>query len=663
MVDAAVSGSRYVIDMHGSALPALSGGESALRLVGIEGSEALSRLYRYTLDCVTPPDSSASLEELANLDLAGMIGHELTVSIAIDASTSSAAGARAIRQIGGIVTEAYFHGAGDRHCRYRLVVRPWLHLADHRTDYRIFQKQTVVEIVRSVFARYGWPCQLRLAARYPELVYQVQYGETDFAFAQRLMQEHGIYWFFEHANDTHVLVLADEPGVHRPSPFLRDGALSWHPDGSSTLQEYVNTFHVGDRVRPASWTSGDFNFETPHASLDVEAKAPGSPVLDPLQHYAWPGDHPDLEQGRRFAEVRMQEISARNERFHGSGPLRSIVCGTTFALEGYPQTRANRDYLVIEASLDVRATSGVSGSGECSLNCSFVVQPASSPFRPERDVPRPRTTGPQTAIVAGPAGEEIWTDQYGRVKLKFHWDRAPGSDDNASCWIRVAFPWAGNQYGSIAIPRVGSEVIVDFENGDPDRPIVTGSVYNAANMPPWPLPRDATRSGTLTRSTPNGQYATANAIRFDDQAGSEQLWIHAERDLLTEVERDEAHTVGASRSSSIGASDTTSIGGARTITVQGAEQHVVEGAQQTIVNGGQTLTVNGAQAVSVNGSQDISVSANVSVTAAAAMSFVCGASSIVMDSGGTVTISGVNVTVVGAATLVTVAPLTTLKSS
>ncbi|MCG5075671.1 type VI secretion system Vgr family protein [Paraburkholderia tagetis] len=661
MTDPAESCPQYVIEMRGQVLPTLSNGEPALRLISIEGTEALSCPFRYTLDCVTP-NYPEQFDELANLDLARMIGNELTVLIGIDALTSDGVGPRAVRQVSGVITEASFQGAGDRYCRYRLVIRPWLHFAEHRTDYRIFQRQTVVEIVRSVLSRYGWPCQLRLAARYPELVYQVQYGETDFAFVQRLTQEYGIYWFFEHANDTHLLVLADAPSAHHPSPFVRGGKLPYHPDASSTHQEYVNAFHVSGRLHAARWASGDFNFETPHASLGVEAKAADGHDRDPLQQYVWPGDHADAEQGHRFAEVRMQEILARNERHHGSGPMRSIVCGTTFALEHHPHTRANREYLVTEASFEARATAGASGTGHCNVACSFVVQPSGMPFRPQRDVPRPKTTGPQTAIVTGPAGQEIWTDQYGRVKIKFHWDRAPERDDNSSCWVRVAFPWAAGRYGSVAIPRIGSEVVVDFENGDPDRPIVIGCVYNAANMTPWPLPRNATQSGILTRSTPGGQYEMANAIRFEDQAGCEQLWIHAQRDLLTEVERDEVHAVEANRTRSTAANDTTNIGGVRVINVQGAEQHVVNGAQQTTINGGHTLTVNGGQAVAVNGTQSLSASANVSITAAAQMSFICGASSIVMDSGGTVTITGVNVSVAAAATLVTVAPLTNLKT-
>ncbi|KMZ12656.1 VgrG protein [Candidatus Burkholderia humilis] len=607
MMAPAESYPQYLISMYGQALPMLSNGEPALRLIGIEVSEALSILYRYTLDCVTSPDRPEHFDEIANLDLTSIIGNELTVSIVIEGADADRTGGRAVRQISGIITEARFQGAGDRYCRYRLIMQPWLHFTEHRTDYRIFQRQNVVEIVRNVLARYSWPCQLRFESSYSELVYQVQYGESDFAFAQRLMQEHGIYWFFEHASDTHLLILADAPGAHRPSPFVQTNALPCHADSSSAHQEYVNAFNVSNQIHSASWTSGDFNFETPHTMLEVEAKAHDPHAHDPLEEYVWPGDHPDTDQGRCFAEVRMQEISSRNERFHGDGPLRSIVCGTTFVLERHPHARANREYLVTEASLEMHAIAGTSDAGDqCTVACSFVVQPASLQFRPPHDVPRPKTTGPQTAIIAGPAGQEIWTDQYGRVKVKFHWDRAPGRDDNSSCWIRVAFPWATGQYGSVSIPRIGAEVIVDFENGDPDRPIIIGSVYNAANMPPWPLPRNA----TLTRSTSGGNYELANAIHFEDLMGCEQIWVHAQKDLLTEVENDEVHIVEANRMRSTAINDTTTIGGTRSITVQGVETHVVQASRTRSTTVNDTTSVGGARSITVQGMETHVVEAN-----------------------------------------------------
>ncbi|WP_447746874.1 type VI secretion system Vgr family protein [Pseudomonas nicosulfuronedens] len=634
-----------LISLEGKSLPMLSSGEPALRLVGIAGSEGISRLYRYLLDCVTPSRGKAGFEELANLDLAGLVGTELTVGIALE-KVSKNARAKGFRQISGVVTEAYFQGAGERNCRYRLVIEPWLHLAEHRTDFRIFQNQSVLCIVRSIVETYGWTCEFRLSSDYPDLIYQVQYGESDFAFAQRLMQEHGIYWFFEHADHTHYLVLVDAKGAHRASPFISSGVLPYHPDDSSTVQEYINSFHFGERIQASSWRSADFNFETPHTTLDVEARAARPHPRYPLQQYVWPGDHASFVQGQRFADIRMQELSARNERYQGAGPLRGILCGTTFGMEGHPRQRANQDYLVIEATLDVRVPAGVSGSGECQVACSFIVQPACMPFRPPLDIPKPRTAGPQTAVVTGPPGNDVWTDQYGRVKVRFHWDRAGESNQNSSCWIRVAFPWAGSQFGSVAIPRVGSEVIVDFENGDPDRPIITGSVYNAANMPPWSLPENSSQSGTCTRSTPGGEYELSNAIRFEDKAGAEQVWLHAQRNLLTDVGNDEIHSVAANRARNTGGNETTSIGGERSIVVQGGEQH----------------TVSGARTVSVEGSQNLSVGSTLSFAVGSQLSFVCGASSIVMNAGGAVTISGVDVTVVAAGTLVTQAPMTNLKS-
>jgi type VI secretion system secreted protein VgrG len=659
------------LTISGPAIPLSTGGAPVLQLRALHGSETVSTIYTYVLDCVSASD--LMMDDAANLDLKSLIGKELTVTIQLDGMGSFVPGmtglsgpsniGKGIREISGIVTEARYVGQSTRQGQYRLLLQPWIRLADQQSNYRIFQNKTVVEIVDQVLGFYMFSWDKRLSAEYKSLAYQVQYGETDFAFVQRLMQEHGIYWFYEHSNGIHRMVLVDQLGAHKPVDSEAYQTLSYYPPGHKIDREYIDTFDASESIQSGRWTTGDFNFKKPKARLEAENALPRDTQYNELEHYEWPGDYSDLDAGEEFAQIRMQEIHAHGSRAWGGGNLRDVVCGTTFTLHGYPQKDANREYLVLGATFVASELGESTGAGEFHVRSTFVVQPATVVFRPPRTIQKPRTRGPQTATVTGPEGHEIWTDQYGRVKLKFHWDRSPVRDQNSSCWVRVSYPWAGNNYGTISIPRVGSEVIVDFENGDPDRPIIIGRVYNGSNMPPWTLPDNATQSGTLSRSSEGGGYGTANAIRFEDKKGQEQLWIHAERDLLIEVERDEVHAVQMNRTRSTGADDTTDIAGVRTVKVQGVEQHVVNGAQQTTLNGGHSLTVNGGQTVSVNGSQSISATANVSVTAGAQMSFLCGASSIVMDSSGTVTISGINVSVIAAGTLTTAAPLTNLKSS
>ncbi|BFG73730.1 hypothetical protein PTKU46_17630 [Paraburkholderia terrae] len=569
------------ITLSGPALPVSALGEAALELTGVAGEEALSGIYAYTLPCRTPlamPESEA-----ANLDLQSMIGKELTVTIQLEGMGTFIAGMQGMagaanvgagtREISGIVTEARYVSQSERQSNYELVLRPWIWLADQRSDYRIFQRKTVVEIIEDVFCNYMYSYDLRLSGSYPVLDYQVQYGETDFYFIQRLMAEHGIYWFFEHSDTFHRMVLVDHLGAHRPVDSTAYQTLRYYPPGHRIDEEYIEAFDMSGALQSGRWTTNDYDFKRPLAGLIAQNELPQQTAHNDFERYEWPGDYTDREHGEQFARLRMEEVRAHGERASGSGNVRDVVCGTTFRLDGYPHQPANREYLVISAWFCATETGAASGAGEYSISSSFVVQPATTVFRPSRArYPKPRTSGPQTAIVTGPAGQEIWTDQYGRVKLGFHWDRSGVKDQNSSCWIRVSYPWAGGGFGGVNIPRVGTEVIVDFENGDPDRPIVVGRLYNAATMPPWDLPGNATQSGVLTRTSKNGGYTNANALRFEDKKGAEEVWIHAEKDMRVEVEHDESHTVEHDRVKTIENDETTTIGHDRTETVGNNEQ-------------------------------------------------------------------------------------------
>jgi type VI secretion system secreted protein VgrG len=347
------------------------------------------------------------------------------------------------------------------------------------------------------------------------------------------------------------MVLVDQLGAHKPVESAAYQTLSYYPPGHKIDKEYIDTFNAAQSIQSGRWTTNDFDFRQPRAQLEADNALPQDTAHNQLERYEWPGDYTDPKQGEQFARVRMEEVHSQSGRAWGSGNLRDVVCGTTFHLEGYPQDSANQEYLVIGAWLVATEPGEATGSGEYRISTSFYVQPATTVYRPPRDVPKPRTTGPQTAIVTGPKGSELWTDQYGRVKLKFHWDRSPVRDQSSSCWVRVSYPWAGSNFGGVNIPRIGTEVIVDFENGDPDRPIVVGRVYNAATMPPWDLPANATQSGMMSRSMKGGKE-NANGIRMEDKQGQEELWLQAEKDMRTEVENDELHTVGHDEQHKVG---------------------------------------------------------------------------------------------------------------
>ena len=599
------------LSVSGPALPELEGIASLLYLSAIRGAERLSTLYAYELWLTTPADPLLPVDVLANLDLKAMLGKELTVTIQLDGMGSFVAGmagqAGAVnlgagtREISGVVTAASYVDQLNRQSRYRVVLEPWFALARERTDYRIFQRKSVLDILREVFSLYLYSFEMRVGRTYKPLRYQVQYGESDFAFAQRLMEEHDITWFFEHSQGIHRMVLVDGPGAYRRVESVAYQTLAYYPPGQKIDREYVDHFEATERLRSGGWTTDDFDFEKPGATLTTQNSLPRDTAHNQLERYEWPGDYTETEDGRVFAQVRMEEIHAQGERAKGEGNLRNVVCGTTFVLTGHPMAIANREYLVIESELDVKETGQTTGFSAYAIRSKFIVQPSTTVFRPPRTIRKPRTRGPQTAIVTGPEGAEIWTNKNGEVTLKFHWDRSSVKDQNSSCWVRVSYPWAGSNFGGIHIPRVGTEVVVDFENGDPDRPIVTGRVYNAMTMPPWTLPAHATQSGILTRSTKGGGYGNANAIRFEDKKGAEQVWIQAERNLDAVIEADETHTVGHDRTKRIGHDETDHIGRHWKLSTGGYKFETVTLASVKSVGMGAMLNVGMAYNVNVGG--------------------------------------------------------------
>lgn len=608
-------GDNRMITVEGGAIPKQANGNLALRPMGIKGEEALSTAYAYQLDLVTPIDMEAN--EAANLDLEAMVGREVTVTIHLDGMSLSVAGIGSLanigagtRQISGIATGATLLEQQERNYIYRLVIEPWIVLAKRRSDYRIFQRKSVVEIIDEVLnSQYIYSYEKRLSQQYPALEYEVQYGESDYHFIQRLMERSGIYWFFEHSGGVHRMVLIDRIEAHRPVASEAYRVLPYYPPEQKINRESIDHFDITERIQSGSWVTDDFDFTRPQSKLTAQKAQPKQTPYNQLAIYEWPGNYMDLTQGGEYARIRMEDIRARSQHASGRGSLRNVVCGTTFTLSDYPHASANCEYLVIRAKLEAEERGETSNSGEFRFNTTFDVQPTSIPYRPERKTIPPRTKGPQTAIVTGPPGQEIWTDQYGRVKLKFHWDRSPTHDQNSSCWVRVSYPWAGSNFGGVNIPRVGTEVIVDFENGDPNRPIVTGRVYNAATMPPWQLPGNATQSGLISRSI-GGGIKNANALRFEDLAGLEEIWLQAERDMLTQIKNNEVHGVGANRSKNVGGNELSNISGTRTETVAGDEKIDLQANRDRSVGKDDKLNVQGEQKTTIKGNQHHEVQGN-----------------------------------------------------
>ncbi|MBY4799622.1 type VI secretion system tip protein VgrG [Burkholderia cepacia] len=690
-----------------------------LKFHTLDGSDELGRLFEFRIE---------ALADSHSLSLKDMLGKPVTVRIEQqDLST---------RYLNGIVARASLAGRrAERYYGYELIVRPWLWLATRRSDCRIFQNKTVPEIVQEVLSTYGFPIESHLAETYVPRDYCVQYNETDAAFVSRLMEFEGIYFWFRHAEDAHTLMLGDAMSSHTALPGYETIPYIARDRTAIADEERIDGWLPAQEVSVGRHQTTDYDYTKPRADLSSQKVDPRGHDHDSFASFEWPGGYRDDAPGAHYSRVRLEEQQAEHERASADTDVRGVAPGYLFTLERCPRADQNREYLIVRCQYRFQENAYASDQGAEAVvhQTMMLVQPSSLPYRSSRDTPRPRTNGPQTATVVGPPGEEIWTDQYGRVKLQFRWDRYGQSNQDSSCWVRVSSPWAGGGFGGVQIPRVGDEVVVDFLNGDPDEPIVTGRVYNGEKMPPWGLPGSATQSGLLSRSSPGGTTEHANAFRFEDKKGAEQLWMHAERNFDAETELDHSlsvgnnhtHTVGNdetmqvknNRQRSVGQNETVNIGQNRVAQIGANETHGVVGNRTRTVGqnetvtiaanrdatiggthtetvakaktetigeaktlnvgqmyqttsqdmktlvasahteeiGTRTSTIANAHTHTVGGEHTVNVGANhttnvqhqVLVNAGDQLALVCGMSSIVMKSDGTITIQGVNVASTG----------------
>lgn len=551
----ALTGSgTHNVTLSGSAVP-----DGMLLFASLGGTETVGELFTYSIKLKTPDILNLGyVSPAANLQLKPMVGKDLCVNIELDGGGK--------RYISGLVTAARVAGHQGRSVVYELRLEPWLKILTHTSDYKAFQNKNVVEILDEVLDEYPWPVEKRLVENYPTRAWQVQYGKTDFDFVQRLMQEWGIYWWFEHSENSHTLVLADAINVHKAcadSPLV-----CYYQKGLKLDKEFIHTITANESLRSGQWVLNDFDFMKPRSLLKSTVANPRETGLAEYEHYEWPGDYFTKSEGEMLTRIRMEEQRSPGSRVQGSGNIRTLMTGFTFSLENYPTAEVNREYLLVQTTLFIQDNAQHSGQEQhFSYSTSFELHPTSEVYRPQRTLSKPHTKGPQSAIVTGPAGQEIWTDKYGRVKVQFGWDRYGKNDENSSCWVRVSYPWAGKGFGGIQIPRIGQEVLVDFKNGDPDLPIIVGRTYNQDTMPPWGLPGAATQSGFYSH-TIGGGPTNANALRFEDKPGGEEVWLHAEKDQRIEVNNNESHWVGNNRLKVIDKTETAIIGEERSLTVQ-----------------------------------------------------------------------------------------------
>ena len=432
--------------------------------------------------------------EDGKVDFDKVIGHNVTLRLKV--------GQKATRYFNGFVSRFVQVANESAHASYRATIVPWLWFLTRTSDCRIFQEMSIPDIIEAVFKAHGFPdYKLKLSGSYAKREYCVQYRETDFNFVSRLMEQEGISYYFEHENGKHLLVLADSTSAHNAFPGY--GEITFHPfQQGADERETIHDWIMEKEVQPVASALQDFDFKKPKTSLLTNTNVTRKHGMAKFEIYDYPGEYVEHDDGQRLADVRLAELQTQYETLRGQASARGLAAGHVFALKNHPRAEQNRDYLITSVSLQVDAGEFTSGgtAGEF-FSCSFTCIDKVQQFRPERLTPKPIVQGPQTAIIVGASGEEIHTDKFGRVKVLFPWDRYSKADENSSCWIRVSQEWAGKKWGAIYLPRIGQEVIVEFLEGDPDRPIITGRVYNGEAMPPYDLPAEKTKSTLKSNSS------------------------------------------------------------------------------------------------------------------------------------------------------------------
>jgi type VI secretion system secreted protein VgrG len=622
-------------------------GKDVLMLREMRGVEAMSQPFEWDLEVVSTD---------GDVDPDNILGKTVSVGLTLPNGKK--------RFFHGFVSEFSIGGWLQNYHVYRAVVRPWYWLLTRTADCKIFQEMTVPQIFEDVVKQYKLTdYKLDLAGTYEPWDYCVQYRETDFNFLSRLLEQEGIYYYFTHEENKHTMVLTDDPGKHKTLAGY-EKVPYYAPGGKDTLRErdHLETWSWTKAVLPGTFATTDFDFEKPRKSLSGSDTIARKHQKADFEIFDYPAELSKLEasQSTLTAKIRIQELQTFYLLARGHGNAAGLGTGLKFTLEKYPRKDLNIEYLITQSTYTLSADSYEPGAAQTTEEFSVAIEAieAKTPFRPERRTPKPVVQGAQTAMVVGKAGEEIFTDKYGRVKVQFHWDRYGKQDEKSSCWIRVAQLWAGKAWGGIHIPRIGQEVIVSFLEGDPDQPIITGRVYNGDSMPPYGLPGNATQSGIKSRSSKGGGEANFNEIRFEDKKGSEQFTTHAEKNQDVTVENDEVvsighdraekvgHdetisignnrtekvgvnetiTIGSNRTENVGANETITIGGNRQITVSKSEQATVALQRSHSVGINETISVGAAQEVNIGAAQTITVGAVQSTTVGANQSNSIGAS-------------------------------------
>ncbi|KQP35435.1 type VI secretion system Vgr family protein [Pseudorhodoferax sp. Leaf274] len=618
----------------------------------MQGREELGRLPEYRIELARPQDKPP-------LQVDDFLGTNVSVKV-VSADKSE-------RFFNFWVVAMEQGGVANGFDVYRMELRPWLWHLTLSADSRIFQEKDAKEIIQAVFAEYTTQqVSDKLTATYRKRDYCVQYRETDFAFVSRLMEEEGIYYYFTHEQGQHTLVLCDSDSAHKPLP---KSTLTWAPaqEGDQQADDLILKWRRVHTIQPLTFVHDDFDFGAPTTSMrkqssrSVTHATPQS--ANPLEVYDYPGRYvdpglPDAKmsaangtaktEAARLAKLRVDAWDSSAQVCTALTAYRGVACGSTFRFAGHPDKPANVEYLITTASYELDFSAYEANAADTSAGFSARIQvvPKTVAFQPQPRHQQPIVHGPQTATVVGASGAEIATDKYGRVKVQFRWDRVGNKDEKSSCWVRVSYPWAGKQFGIIALPRVGDEVVVEFLEGNPDRPLITGRVYNADNLPPYTLPAQATVSGIKTQSSTKGSLGNANELRFDDKKGSEYVWFQAEKDMHSWVKNDSFASVLNNHWSDVTKNYSLKIGGTADIAIAEATKLKVDKDVSATLGADLHMAVTGALGLEVSDAIDIKGAQAIAITSGQAMDLKVG-QTLAMTATSSVSLKGMGIVIDG----------------
>lgn len=574
-----------------------------LLFVNMSADEELGELFRFHVQFES---------EDANIDLSSLLGSSMTLTLATEDGF--------VRHFNGMVSEALQTGVATVdslvYAQYSvtLVPKPWL--LEQIVDCRIFTDATVPDIVKQLLSESGYTdVKLSLTGNYTSRDYCVQYREDCLSFIHRLMEQEGIYYYFTHDKDKHTMVLADGVGAHSAAAEFKVVPYAANVDSVLRKEATISTFDSLRGVDSATFKLTDYNPMSPKTSLLSTDTSDGHSPEKSYSAFDYPGAHGDANLGQHYANVRAEALTASRSYYSGTTEACSAQIGCLFTLSQYPRNELNQEYLITGSTIHIHGGGHSSGDDAFRLHCRFRALATRIPFRKELNTEKPQIVGLQTAVVCGSdTDEDIVVDKYGRVQVTFHWNKPDKPKAKSSCPVRIATPWAGKNWGAVSIPRVGQEVVVSFLEGDPDRPLIIGSVYNGDNQVPYSLPDNKTQSGIKSRSLLGGT-ADFNELRFEDKKGSEDFFIHAQKDMHEEVEND--HVVA------------------------------IDHDETVTVKNDQTFTVQHDRKATISNNDTIDVGQIFKLTAGTQIELTTGASSIILKSSGEIQITGVNITITG----------------